>query len=371
MKVTILMSDTGGGHRSVAAAVEAALVTEKPEISVELVDGLLDYSPYPLNRLPDWYPTIITRFVGLWRYGYVLSDDPVRARLLHLLARPFLRSSVHRFVEQHQCDLLVSTHPMLVSTILDGLGVRHPPFVTVVTDLVTAHAWWFDSRADLTLVPTEEARVKALKCGLASEQVQVAGLPVSASFSKKLSRKSAREKLVWDSSAFTVLLIGGAEGMAPLWDIANALRTSDMSLQLAIVCGRNERLLSDLKALDWPITTHMYGFLENVSELIRGADVVITKAGPSTIMEVLNCGRPLLLCGAIPGQEDGNVDFVLKHNLGWWTPFPDDVLSRLKLLQIMEPGRIDSGSIATDNLLVSNSASTVASKIIGLLPKAV
>ena len=43
MKVTILMSDTGGGHRSVATAVESALVTEQPEISVELVDGLLDY----------------------------------------------------------------------------------------------------------------------------------------------------------------------------------------------------------------------------------------------------------------------------------------------------------------------------------------
>ncbi len=371
MKVTILMSDTGGGHRSVAAAVESALVTERPETNVELVDGLLDYTPYPLNRLPDWYATIIARFVGLWQYGYLLTDGPVRAQILNLLARPFLRSSVRRFVEQHQCDLLVSTHPMLVSSILDGLGVNRPPFVTVVTDLVTAHAWWFDRRADLTLVPTEEARVKALKCGIASDQVQVAGLPVSELFSKKMSRKLAHEKLGWDTSAFTVLLMAGAEGMEPLWDIANALRSSNMALQLAIVCGRNERILSEFQALDWPVDTYLYGFVDNMSVLIRGADVVITKAGPSTVMEVINCGRPLLLCGAIPGQEDGNVRFVLENNLGWWTPFPEDVLSRLRVLQRMDTRRKDSVSMAIDSLLVSKSASTVASTIIGLLPKAV
>ena len=116
MKVTILMSDTGGGHRSVATAVESALVTENPEISVELVDGLLDYAPFPFNRLPDWYPTIIARFIGLWRFGYWLSDHPLRARFVNLLIRLFLRSSVHRFVQQHKCDLLVSTHPCLLYT---------------------------------------------------------------------------------------------------------------------------------------------------------------------------------------------------------------------------------------------------------------
>jgi len=371
MKVTILMSDTGGGHRSVATAVRSALVTEKPGLCVELVDGLLQYTPYPLNQLPDWYATIIARFVGLWRYGYVLSDGPVRTRVLNILARPFLRSSVRRFVQQHKFDLLVSTHPMLVSSILDGLGMSRPPFVTVVTDLVTTHSWWFDRRANLTLVPTKEARAKALRCGISPELVQVAGLPVSGSFCRKLNKQLVREKLGWDPSDFTVLLMGGAEGMAPLQNIANALRISGMSLQLAIVCGRNDRLLSDLKALDWPIQTHIYGFVDNVSELIIGADVVTTKAGPSTVMEVLNCGRPLLLCGAIPGQEDGNVSFVLEHKLGWWTPCPDDVLYRLRLLQEMDTGILDRAFTSIDDLLVPKSASTVASKIIGLLPKAV
>ena len=78
-----------------------------------------------------------------------------------------------------------------------------------------------------------------------------------------------------------------------------------------------------------------------------------------------------MLCGAIPGQEDGNVRFVLENNLGWWTPFPDDVLSRLRILQRMDTRRKDSVSTAIDNSLVSKSASTVASKIVGLLPKAV
>ncbi|MFL2651059.1 MAG: MGDG synthase family glycosyltransferase, partial [Anaerolineales bacterium] len=91
-------------------------------------------------------------------------------------------------------------------------GVNRPPFVTVVTDLVTAHAWWFDRRADLTLVPTEEARVKALKCGIASDQVQVAGLPVSESFSKKMSRKLAHQKLGLGHQCFYSTFDGRCRG---------------------------------------------------------------------------------------------------------------------------------------------------------------
>ena len=45
-RVTILLSDTGGGHRSVAEAVRSELLMLQSGLSVELVDGLLRYAPF-------------------------------------------------------------------------------------------------------------------------------------------------------------------------------------------------------------------------------------------------------------------------------------------------------------------------------------
>ena len=58
-------------------------------------------------------------------------------------------------------DLIVTVHPIATSFALRALGRNRPPFFTVVTDLVTTHALWFDTRADRIFVPTELARQRA------------------------------------------------------------------------------------------------------------------------------------------------------------------------------------------------------------------
>lgn len=48
---------------------------------------------------------------------------------------------------------------------------------------------------------------------------------------------------------------------------------------------------------------------------MHACDVIITKAGPGTIAESFICGLPVLLNGYIPGQEEGNIDYVLEHKV--------------------------------------------------------
>jgi len=371
-RVTILMSDTGGGHRAVATAVRSELWKLRRGLRVEMVDGLLRYAPYPLNRLPDWYARIIAHGKGLWRHGYALSDGCHRARALNDAARPFVRAAVRRLLHAHPAEVLVSTHPLLVGPVLDGLGERRPAFVTLVSDLASAHAWWFDRRAARTLVPTRVARARALACGLAPERVRVCGLPVAAAFrAGPRDRAAARRKLGWEAEQFTALLLGGAEGMAPLEQIARALRASAMPMQLAVVCGRNARLRAQLAALHWPFPAHVYGFMENIATLMSAADVVVTKAGPSTVMEALNCGRPLLLSGAIPGQEEGNVRMVLEGGAGWWTPRPEQVLERLRGLRQAGRRELEAAAAAAQKLAAPGAARAVAAEIVALLPELV
>jgi 1,2-diacylglycerol 3-beta-galactosyltransferase len=177
--------------------------------------------------------------------------------------------------------------------------------------------------------------------------------------------------LGWKEGQFTVLLLGGAEGMAPLRAIAMMLCAGTMPLQLAVVCGRNERLKTQLAGMHWPFLAHIYGFVENMSELMAAADVVVTKAGPSTIMEALNCGRPLLLSGAIPGQEEGNVSMVVEGGAGWWTPSPELVIERLRALREDRWHEIDNAAVAARKLASPDAARLVAAEIIALLAERV
>ncbi|MPN61540.1 Processive diacylglycerol beta-glucosyltransferase [bioreactor metagenome] len=62
-------------------------------------------------------------------------------------------------------------------------------------------------------------------------------------------------------------------------------------------------------------------------ELMAAADVLITKAGPGTISEGFISGLPIILYSRLPGQEEGNVLYVIGEGAGTWAPEPAMVVS--------------------------------------------
>jgi len=63
---------------------------------------------------------------------------------------------------------------------------------------------------------------------------------------------------------------------------------------------------------------------------MQASDVLITKAGPGTISEAFIAGLPIILYSRIPGQEEGNVTYVVDHGAGVWAPEPDQVIETLR-----------------------------------------
>ncbi len=126
-----------------------------------------------------------------------------------------------------------------------------------------------------------------------------------------------------------VLLVGGGEGMGPLAETARAIDESGLDVGLVIVTGRNSKLEAELKEQTWENPVSIFGFVNNMPDFMRAADVIVTKAGPGTIAEALNAELPIILYAKLPGQEDGNVDFVLSEGVGVWAPEPLDVVRAL------------------------------------------
>ena len=60
--------------------------------------------------------------------------------------------------------------------------------------------------------------------------------------------------------------------------------------------------------------------MDNLADWMRCADVVVGKAGPGTIAEATCVGAPLLLTSHVPGQERGNVRYVVAAGAGRYVP---------------------------------------------------
>jgi 1,2-diacylglycerol 3-beta-galactosyltransferase len=329
--ILFLFSDTGGGHRSATEAIIEALKLEfDAQVTTQMVDIFLDIAPQPLNHLPKWYPYMV-RLPEVWGFSYRISNGTRRARVIVESAYPYVRRSLHRVIRQNPADMIVSLHPLANDPFLHALGKHRPPFITVVTDLVTMHALWFHKATDLTFVPTAEAYQRALQAGLNPEQVKIVGLPVADRFCQPVGDPIAlREKLCWPQEHPVVLLVGGGEGMGPIEKAAVAIADANLPITLVIVAGRNQELKQRLEAHPWPMKTLIYGFVHEMPDFMRASNILVTKAGPGTISEALNAGLPMILYSRLPGQEDGNVDYVISEGVGVWAPKTSYIVSAIK-----------------------------------------
>jgi 1,2-diacylglycerol 3-beta-galactosyltransferase len=328
--IVFYFSDTGGGHRSAAEAIIEALHLEYGQsFTAEMVDFYKDYAPPPFSRMSEIYPEVV-KAPRLWQASFYATDGRARVRALTAGLWPIARVAALKLVRDHPAELIVTVHPMANSLALKALGPNRPPFYTVVTDMVTTHALWFDARADIIFVPTEMASQRAISYHMPPEKLEVVGLPVADRYCEPVREKHAlRQKLGWPLDKPMVLMVGGGDGMGPLGRNARAVDESGLDVGLAIVCGRNKKLQTTLESFTWENPTFIYGFTREMPELMRAADVIVTKAGPGTIAEALNAHLPIILYSKIPGQEDGNVTFVESEGVGVWAPKPQMMVRTL------------------------------------------
>jgi len=364
-RVLFLFSDTGGGHRSAAEAIIEALELEYPDCIIpEMVDIFKQYAPPPLDLAPEMYPPM-AKVPDVWQLGYRLSNGPNRTRVITDVLWPYYRRASHRLVKEHPCDLIVSVHPLANGPILRALGPKHPPFITVVTDMVSTHSFWYNSAVDLILVPTDVARQRGVEFGVDPDQIKVVGLPVADRFCHPLRDRCAlRNKLDWpEDDLQVILLVGGGEGMGPLEKTACAIDAAGFKAALVVVAGRNHKLKESLEAHAWNMPVRIYGFVREMPDFMRAADILVTKAGPGTISESFIAGLPIILYSRMPGQEDGNVTYVVDEGAGVWAPQPDQVVSALRYW-LRHPAQLAKVASACKRLARPDAARTIA-RIIG------
>lgn len=330
--ILFLFADTGGGHRSAAEAIIEAIELEFPgRFTTEMVDFFKDYAPPPLNLAGPTYPAM-SKMTTLWELMFKGSDNVARMRRVYSALWPYIRLPLYRLIRKHPCDLFISVHPLVNEPLLRALKNKKnsTPYMVVVTDLVSTHVAWFNNKSSKVIVPTPQAVTSARMAGLEKNKIQVIGLPVADKFCHPVKDRTAlRKKLGWPVDLPIVLMVGGGEGMGPLDKVALAVDEARLPCTIAVIAGKNKRMKKRLDKHSWQIPAFTYGFVKEMPDFMQAADILLTKAGPGTISEAFIAGLPIILYHRVPGQEEGNVSYVVDEGAGVWAPEVEDIISTL------------------------------------------
>jgi 1,2-diacylglycerol 3-beta-galactosyltransferase len=93
-----------------------------------------------------------------------------------------------------------------------------------------------------------------------------------------------------------------------------------------------------------------------MSDWMSASDCIVTKAGPGTIAESLIRGLPILLSGYIPGQEEGNVPYVVDNKVGVFASEPAAI--GLHIARWFGPDRTKLARMAENTKRLANPNST-------------
>ncbi len=324
------MSDTGGGHRSCATALREAFEDAAPEVSVDIIDGFTESGTFPLYHMPGLY-TRISAKRNLWRTTFHLTNGRRWSNVVFFPLQKRSEASLRRVILRNDPDLVVVLHPCLTKVTYNALGKtreQRPRIATVITDLIYGHASWFTHGADLYYVPTEAMCKRALRNKIPPDQVLITGLPLARRlFALRSQKTELRRELGFDGP--TVVCVGGADGMG-IEGLAPSLARLPQSIQIHIVCGKNQPLLSKLQAQHLPPNIVLHGFVTNLPEMLAAADLALTKASPTVLMETIAVGTYALLYNFMPGQEYPNIDFVKRNGLGDYSKSPRGIARKIR-----------------------------------------
>ncbi|HEX3548836.1 MAG TPA: glycosyltransferase, partial [Candidatus Elarobacter sp.] len=204
------------------------------------------------------------------------------------------------------------------------------------------------------------------------------GAPVRASLLLAKDGPSARERLGLDPDAPTVVVMGGSQGARSINEAVAALvtrRTLEGGAQVLHVSGERDfaYMQSEERTLAEGNRVQLVAYLADPADAYAAADVVVARAGASTLAELAVTATPAILIpypfaadqhqahnAALFAQSGAAVvlpDAELDGDRLWWT-----------LREVLEPDRNRAMRTAARSLIPRNAAAAIVARIEARVP---
>ncbi len=343
-KIAIMYVRAGAGHLAAARALAEELKSLYTDVEPILFDALTGAPDFVRDTIEKGYSIAANFFHPIWMVIYAFSKLTwVRKIEVNIVSR-HIKENLRKFILSERPDKIVIDHFFVIKPIKEILQEENMniPVLVIATDPFTCHPIWFTTRDIKLVVFSDLMKQYAIKHGIPEKNITVLPIILSKKFNSKLSDveiETLKDKYGFLKNKKTVLIAGGGEGLPDGEKFLEALAKSDLDIQLAIVCGRNEVLKQRSEKIKGKYPNKnilVFGFVDFMYELMNISDLVITKGGPATVMETLILEKPLIITSYIWEQEKGNVEFVEKNHLGFYETNPKKVVDKVRKLLIDE-----------------------------------
>ena len=324
-RVDLVWFNAGGGHRAAAMALEQEILAQGRPWQVRKVNLTEVLDPSALfKRVTGIEPEDIynKRLASGFTLG--LAQELKLLQALIRVGHQALVQRLRRHWQATQPDLVVSLVPNFNRSLHDSLHMARPgvPFVTVLTDMADhPPSFWIEPDLQQHVIcGTAHAVSQALAAGCPPSRVHRAtGMILRPEFHvaprlDAIQRQAARLAVGLDAHTPTGLVLFGGTGSRVMKRIAARLPQTP----LILMCGRNELLARELRAMPATAPRIVVGYTGEVMRWMQLADFFIGKPGPGSLSEAIQMGLPVIVtrnAWTMP-QERWNSQWVQQHDLG-------------------------------------------------------
>ncbi|HKV33892.1 MAG TPA: glycosyltransferase [Pyrinomonadaceae bacterium] len=377
-KILIISSDTGGGHRSAAAAIVAGVqkFLDSESYAIRVVRAI-EESHHLADKLVRLYNWILRNRQHWMKYYYwaINRIRPDTREFFHKRCVGYVKNLFERWCPH----IVVSVHPLtqhIFGRVLRELNLAdRVPLVSVVTD--PCYGFWKGWACDavtLYLVASEEARQQLIDYGVSPERIKISGMPVHPKFAYpgEEAAQAARRALGLDPEKFTVFVNAGWIGGGNIPQIFRELVQGELDVQAIFLAGKNEdlRAVAESIATEAPFPVKVIGYSDEIEQLMSAANVMISKLGGLTTFEALACRVPIIadmITDPMP-QEAGTAKLIAQRGAGVMLNRASDVVNVVR--RMMEDEVYFSRMrAATANLALPNATQYIVEEIAALIPQ--
>jgi len=330
--ILIISSDyTGHGHKSITESL-CERIKISHNVNIHVQDGFSLGGKLLINVGKSYGP--ITRSAEkLWEMIWNLSA--LKPSLVNQLIESVIKKNFLKLINEIKPDLILSVHPNFNGSILNILEKQKIkiPFVTLIADLVDIYPLWADKRADFIICPTVESKNRCIEYGISEDKLKVLGFPVRSRFINQHKKTNEGIEFTKDTP-LDCLIMSGGEGVGNMQKIAENL-LDHFNCTVKVVAGRNIKLKETLEQSlkdKYGDKVMIYGFTKNIQDLMFSSDIAFTRGSPNVMFEAIAANLPIIITGALPGQEKHNPAFAEKYHLGVVCKNTNEIKSHIESL---------------------------------------
>jgi UDP-N-acetylglucosamine:LPS N-acetylglucosamine transferase len=355
-KYLLLYLKTGGGHLAPARSVALQISKLDKNIEPLLIDGF-EKAPLIVKAIIEGgYRKL--QYKAKWIYESLYAINKIR--LIASINANIISSSsidyIREVIQKEKPSKIIIFHFFLIKPVVSILAEMKSDIKMhiVVTDPFTAHPLWFLDKEQNFIVFSTQLKNHCIAMGIKERRIKVFNFILDEKFSRLPdinSIQQLKEKYSIGNHKDVILILGGGDGIPKGKKILKLLLKNHHDKEIIIICGKNRSLFNkalSIKENGNHPNLKIFGYVDFVYELINISDIVITKCGASTFMEIIISRKVPVVTTYIWEQEKGNKDYIVQNGMGLYVKdlkiLPEVVTRLLRNISFYK-GNIDKAGI--------------------------